>query len=350
MEKAQWQKALTYMNQAIAERPQPKANTKTYGMRFIDYLPYLYRGIAYHRLGDDTRALQDLQKSEAFGEARKARRDKKAMSKLKDTLSRLKLKRRESQPDVQALLAEGVARFREADYRAARQKFNAVLKINPNHREAQRYIDELDRRLSKPRAAIGDKNETPQNEQGGAVRTDSRHLAEVSKTVEDRLEPKAEVDSPKPSGKRAEEVLEKNVPEGLRFFESGDFENAKKKFKQERKTGAEHAQVSEYLKIISEVEAQARDGIVAFFEGDLDRSISQLSQAARRYRSNPKLHAVLGCAYATKYLLSGDEDQASLRMALESFREAKKLDADYQLDPQYFSPRVIALFNKEASQ
>ena len=58
----QWQEVVRLMTEAIGEKDEEKANAKTYGLRFMDYFPYLYRGIAYSRLGDQKRALADLER------------------------------------------------------------------------------------------------------------------------------------------------------------------------------------------------------------------------------------------------------------------------------------------------
>ena len=45
----QWDAALASLKQAVKLKPDSGADERTYGMDFIDYFPYYYQGVAYHR-------------------------------------------------------------------------------------------------------------------------------------------------------------------------------------------------------------------------------------------------------------------------------------------------------------
>jgi len=38
--KQRWEQALNLLNRAVADKSKPKSKAKTYGLRFIDYLPF----------------------------------------------------------------------------------------------------------------------------------------------------------------------------------------------------------------------------------------------------------------------------------------------------------------------
>ena len=57
-------------------KEKPNANARTYGMQFIDYIPYFYRGVAYYQTGELDKAKADLETSQSFGEIQKTSRDK----------------------------------------------------------------------------------------------------------------------------------------------------------------------------------------------------------------------------------------------------------------------------------
>ena len=54
-----WDDATTLLGKAIGLRGEPGANVKTYGLQFIDYFPYTYRGMAQYKAGRYEQALQD---------------------------------------------------------------------------------------------------------------------------------------------------------------------------------------------------------------------------------------------------------------------------------------------------
>jgi tetratricopeptide (TPR) repeat protein len=81
--------AVRYLSDAIDQRPESKASARTYGVRFADYFPYLYRGIAYMRLGKGGLALEDFKTEDRFGEVRQAQYDTKAQQLLEDQMGSL---------------------------------------------------------------------------------------------------------------------------------------------------------------------------------------------------------------------------------------------------------------------
>jgi len=82
--------AIRYLSEAIEQKPESKASARTYGVNFIDYFPYLYRGIAYVRVGKIALALRDLQAEERAGEVEFAKRDTRAQVLLRQQLEKCK--------------------------------------------------------------------------------------------------------------------------------------------------------------------------------------------------------------------------------------------------------------------
>jgi tetratricopeptide (TPR) repeat protein len=70
--------AVSCFSRAIAQRPESKAGARTYGVNFIDYFPYVYRGIAHARLGERSSALKDFETEHAAGEVYEGQRDTEA--------------------------------------------------------------------------------------------------------------------------------------------------------------------------------------------------------------------------------------------------------------------------------
>jgi len=61
--------ALTALQGALAESPEPRLRAPTTGPRYVDYLPYLYLAVASHMAGDAATANEYLEQSEAAGAA-----------------------------------------------------------------------------------------------------------------------------------------------------------------------------------------------------------------------------------------------------------------------------------------
>ena len=78
--------AVTLFTDAIDQKPESKANSRTYGVRFIDYFPYYYRGVAHAHLGETALALADFQKEDQIGEVYNGTQDTRAAVSLRERL------------------------------------------------------------------------------------------------------------------------------------------------------------------------------------------------------------------------------------------------------------------------
>jgi tetratricopeptide (TPR) repeat protein len=65
--KGNWSVALQKMNAAIKGNAKEQNNAKTYGMNFINYHPYYYRGVANMNLGNYEAAIADFEKTSGPG-------------------------------------------------------------------------------------------------------------------------------------------------------------------------------------------------------------------------------------------------------------------------------------------
>ncbi len=81
-----FREAVAQFTLAIDTRPESKANARMYGVRFTDYFPYVYRGIAYARLGETALATKDFEREHTSGEVYNGHRDTKAGALLRERL------------------------------------------------------------------------------------------------------------------------------------------------------------------------------------------------------------------------------------------------------------------------
>lgn len=87
LQKGRNAEAISCFTRAITQRPESKAGARTYGVSFIDYFPYIYRGIAHARLGERSIALKDFETEHAAGEAYNGHYDTKAGPLLRQFLA-----------------------------------------------------------------------------------------------------------------------------------------------------------------------------------------------------------------------------------------------------------------------
>ena len=89
-----------------------------------------------------------------------------------------------------------------------------------------------------------------------------------------------------------------------------------------------------------------RSGAKQFFEGDFEAAIHSFSAATFADPTKAAGFFYLGCSYASKYLLSGSEDQNLLNKALYSFQQSRKIDPQYGITNTYISPAVLEIYQK----
>jgi len=185
IKKQQWEEAIRLLNITITIKNKPKAIAATYDSRhYIDYFPYLYRGIANYHSDQFYLAQQDLNRSKSFGEVNKATRDRDAKNSLQHYLALLEQLER-----TQDTFNQAISLFKEQKYQEAIEKFNVVLNLQPNHSEAKKYIKRAESQLA----------------------------------------------------------VEKKYNEGIAFFNQKDYETAINRFEEIKKQNPEYPKVDDYI-------------------------------------------------------------------------------------------------------
>ncbi len=366
----QWQEAVTKLNDAIADKPESKARARTYGlMNFVDYFPYVYRGLAYYRLGNEQKALEDFEKEDTQGEVRRGSDDRDAAKILSDNLALLK-----KSTVADAKFEQGRSLYKQGNYQKAIDAFKEVPKSSASWSAASKYIEMAQAELNKTAsrtATASPKQQKQQIEAGNreGIRLFNRksydaaeekfnavlaldagnasarnYLARIKAekekhATERRQEPVAS------SGGAGETAEQAGVREAVQLFDSGFPSRAKEKFLALQGAGSSAPEIETYLGKIGRLEERARQGIAAYFAGKNLEAIETLNEVTRANSEDSRLYAALACAYATKFLLAGGEDKELYRAALETFRKAKQMDGNIRLDAAYISPKVIALLN-----
>lgn len=187
IEKNNWSAAIQYLHAALQEKDTPKLNAKTVGLRFVDYLPYYYLGLAYYRSGQFSDAAVAFEQSlnynvvqkkselfnqleQMFGECRakldvrqKESKESKAIDAVQspvilkplsppqeNTSTTVRTPSPESKPPlipevsgvnaVDSLLMDGAKLYKVGELVAAREKFSAVLQLEAHHPDALKWL------------------------------------------------------------------------------------------------------------------------------------------------------------------------------------------------------------------
>jgi hypothetical protein len=305
----QWQRAVDLLNEAVGDKDQSSAHVKTYGMQFIPYFPYIYRGAAYFNLNNKVAAKADLEReenTEASGD------DKSLLQQYLDML------RKAAAPQVPPAIAE--------------QKKPEPEQTNPQ-KEQKEQKESKQPEKRQPETKPG--RPTP--------------AASESSTKPSRQDvQQAPRESARPPSTPATAILTDTVGQGWltaarASLDGGNYRQAKSRVLEYRRGGGTSDEATRLLSAIGTIEEQVRRGVTYYFEGKFGEAATELAGASSRGRDNPHMFAVLACSYAAQYLLGGSSDSALKRKAAEAYARARSLDGGYMLNKDYISPQIIDL-------
>jgi tetratricopeptide (TPR) repeat protein len=321
VQKGQWQQAVSHLTEALNDQPDSKANKKTYGFVFIDYFPYLYRGIAYYRSGDMVNARADIEKAKNEGAVEDAQRDKEAPS----------------------LLAEYIGLLQKPAPQIAQQKPAQNPPLNPSSGALQPDLKKSDLKKSDLKKPDLKKSET--------VAADQKQNQKLAAAVP--VHPKditaATTHEPvRTGGASAPDTAGSALfRDAVALFNNGKIGQAKARFQTLQRIAPSYPELADYMGSIGSVENMVHQGIAAFFGGEYRDAIDKLSSSSKKGNDNPHVYAFLACSYAAEYLLAGAENGNLKREAVDAFGKVRGIDPRYELDTKLISPGIIALLTGE---
>jgi tetratricopeptide (TPR) repeat protein len=317
VQQGEWQQALAHLNAAINNESDSKANKRTYGLTFIDYFPYLYRGVAYYNLKDLVKARADLEKAKSEGEIEDPKWDTGAP----------------------ALLSEYLGLLQKPAPQTAQQKSPQIAQEKPPPVVQQ-----------KPSGNSGENAQSDRKKPD--VLPAGKSNENVGKSIASTARPKENPPAPH------ESVRESSAPsadttgsslfrEAVALLNSGRIGQAKSAFQHVRAVAPRYPELEAYLGTIAAFEEKTHTGISAFFRGEYTEAIENLSATSKNGSDNPHVYAFLACSYAAEYLLAGAENGNLKKEAVAAFGKVKGIDPRYELDAELISPGIIALLKGE---
>jgi tetratricopeptide (TPR) repeat protein len=173
----QYAEAIKSLEAAVRLRPNSALNEQMYGLRFVDYLPYYWLGVAYQRTGDFNSAIRMFNIEEKQGAVRR-----------NDGLYR-ELRRLRAEAESARVQAENAERMR-----AVRAEVQRLLKEAGELHRAKRFDEALSRLAQAQTAAEALDPQIQQSiiELRDKVRADDRAVREAEERARRREEALAE--------------------------------------------------------------------------------------------------------------------------------------------------------------
>jgi tetratricopeptide (TPR) repeat protein len=151
----QWRTAVAELRQALERKGDSGSRVRSYGMKVVDYFPYLKLGIAYHHLGQEAAALEAFDTEERLGVVQKAPEARRELERYRQLATQQEAlqqqapaeTRRRSEEIVRDSLAE--ARRLEGQGRL-QEAMNALapgLAADPAHGESVKLMESLRARV-----------------------------------------------------------------------------------------------------------------------------------------------------------------------------------------------------------
>ncbi|MEW6511257.1 MAG: hypothetical protein AB1428_09890 [Bacteroidota bacterium] len=381
-EEGDWKSSIQYLKEAIAAKGVEKLKAKTYGLRFVNYLPYFHLGLAHYHLKDKRQALENLDVSLRQGAIAESPEDLERLQALRAELSGVAAKQptdveKRPPPAVETPggeIAGGLPWYvnyetaleyiESGDWLQATENLKLALAANGIPRRYARtygmwfvtYIPyyylgvayynqglwQLAVRYFETAERLGEvKDLEPESSTLQRMLTEARrrNVPLGGRAVSEQLR----------------ETLNREIAEAVRLFNQQSYTEAEAKFSGVLQLDPYNSVAKNYMARIarfprdtageSPVNKDFSSGMVQLLKGNHERAIRLFRAAEGEMGQDVELHVYLGVAYCLRYRSSGKKDASAVRTAREEFRRALAIDPGYKLDATLFSKDVIDVFN-----
>lgn len=302
----QWDTVVAKMSAAIAKKPKEGDKERTYGVSFIAYHPYYYRGIAYYELGQYQKAIDDLDKATGVGE--------------------VKLQSAES---IQMKAQQKLAAATPAPTQTQPTATVAQQPVTPSQPAADPLLEQAKQRANALLAQADRSRSNAQQQKASSLApgpflqateafADARTRAATARSTADWQKVADAADN-------ARGLFEASVAQAQVAIA--------------RQQGRP-AQATEA--VLGDTKSRVVRALDAYFKGDFSASSREFQKlASNELKNNAMIWAFLGAAQYSQYYLDGEASPAGRKTAEASFRTAKQLKRGLSdLPSDYFSPRI----------
>lgn len=134
----QWRVAVEELRQALERKGDSGTRVRSYGMKVVDYFPYLKLGIAYHHLGQEAAALEAFETEERLGVVQNTPEARRELERYRNLIAEAQQQasdsaRRRTEQTIQGSLAEARRLDGQGRLREAMNALAPALAADPQH-------------------------------------------------------------------------------------------------------------------------------------------------------------------------------------------------------------------------
>ena len=381
-EQGDWKGSIALLKDAVAGKETPKLKARTYGLRFVNYLPYFHLGEAYYHLKEKRKAIENFDLCLKYGEIQQSPEEYALLQSLRGELSGETLKPagapaaavKSETPEVSGSgstgglpwyvnYETGLAYVESGDWMNAIENLKLALGSNGIPRRYARtygmwfiaYIPHYYLGLAYYNQGIWQPavNYLETAERLGEVKDLEPESSNLKSLLEEARKKSAVGRKPFVSEELKEEV-NNQIVEAVRLFNLEEYARAESVFRSVLVIDPYNSVAKNYLARIAkqsgagEQEAppprEFSNGVLELLKGRHEQAIRLLKTAQPAMDQDASLHAYLGVAYCLRHRAAGKKETGALRSARLEFRRALEIDPSYRLDRTLFSRDVIDIF------
>ncbi|MCP5052827.1 MAG: hypothetical protein GY940_37005 [bacterium] len=338
IKKKKWADAVSYMQKALDQEKEPKLNAKTVGMNFIDYLPYYHLGQAQYNLGQYKEAISSFERSKNFDNSRRKRI---FSGKLRELIQncRAKMNPQPVQTQVTQTKPQPLAQVKTKQPPTQQPATSKWQKQSP---------------VAKPQ---GDTKKWESVEAKNKPTVTPKPKQEQTKPETKTQLPVKRTPQPIPSpGKSTPGAAQTLIADGKALYSAGNFQDAQHKFAAVMQVDEGNPTAAKWLNIVEHSLdiTILNSGIRFYFNGNRSQCKEALEKAIKAMENQNETGYTESLVTAYQFMavllienhyLDDDTSQEILKEAYKMIAKIKALKPGFQLENDYFSPKVAKIFS-----
>ena len=327
--KKNWSVVIQKMNAAIAIKPNEEKKAKTYGVQFIAYHPYYYRGVAYLNESRWADAIDDLKRTTGVGELNLGEPSTLLIT-ANQQLTAEQIRSQPTTPPPSQPAAPAQPTGPDPKLVAARERAEDAIQT------ARARLNRAQQADASIHAISDFDNASNLLRQATSANVNATTVADYGRVAE--------------LADRAARAFDASVTSAqLRVAELERQRRAQQQSQPAPAAPVTRPQTPPTRATedaLADTRQRLREALQAYFDGDFSRSASQLQQLTLDQPNNAMIFAFLGAAHYYDYYLHGQADASLLQRAKDALRQAKSINPALTLDSNYFSPRIRGFYEQ----
>lgn len=384
-----WAEAVSYLQEALNDKPTPNPEAKTTGLRFIKYIPYYYLGLSYYKLGKYKEAAAAFKSSLDYGvirsipdlfsslEKMSSDCDKKLSAVPQEQPAQSKPVVSKNAEMIDMYINSGESQYTQEKYSDALESFNIAKNLIEKTGERTSDLPVVNARIEGAKQKIRIRTSL---DRADKMSRDGRYqdaIAEVRKildtdsdnaearrllaSIENQQKQKSDSEKSRITTEKItvsepiKEDYKKLMEDGRTFFNNGEYGKAIAKLNAalEIKEGDREAlrllKTVEYSKSVDDINM----AVEYYFNGRVKDCEKMMASSVRTLSVMPEYKdkmvtalTFLAAALIDQHFLEGRTTMELLNEAMKKIERIYELKPDFELHREYFSPKVRFFFER----